>query len=127
VTSIGELDRLDAYAPVAEWRINGRATIDYRPAASCILTVRSNGTWSADLALFTLAGAAELFFVADDGGHFCGPASVARSRADSDPFAMHTRLDGAGPLLVVDPSSVLPEIEDDPMLDGEVVDEVSQS
>jgi len=107
----------------AGWRITGRAQIDERPPVSCALTICADGTWSATLATFTIAGQVDLFLVSDEGGHFCGPASVERSRADSYPFAMQTDLAGVGPLLVVAPESALPDLDE--MLDAEVVEEIS--
>ncbi len=72
---------------------------------------------------FTLAGACDLMLISAEGGQFCGPATVARSQAHSDPFAAYTELVGAGPLLVVAPSQREQlQIEDAEMVDGEVVE-----
>lgn len=112
-------------APDGAWHVRGRATIDKRPGTPCILTVNADGTWAAQLSQFTLAGDFELFLESHDGGHFMGPATVARSRADSYPLAMTTDLVGTGPLLVVAPSITkpAPEVEGAEMVDGEVVGE----
>lgn len=104
------------------WRIYGRATIDDRPAVSCTLTVNPDGTWAAEIATFTLAGQVDLMMEAREGGHFCGPAFVGYSRADSAPFKMRTELIGCGPLLVVDPSTVQGALPDAKMVDAEVVE-----
>lgn len=101
------------------WTLYGRAAIDHRGPASCTLTLHVDGTWSADLATFTLAGTCDLLFTSAAGGRFCGPAHVASSRADTEPLRAVTRLAGAGPLLVMsagaDPSELdsveRPEIE----------------
>ena len=103
------------------WAIRGQAQIDERPAAPCVLIIRLDGTWSAEVATFTLAGEVDLLFVSSEGGQFCGPAAVMRSRADSG-LAMQTELLGVGPLLVVAPSMGQPELEDEEMLEGEVVE-----
>lgn len=111
-------------AEVDGWRIAGLATIGDRPPARAVLVIRANGQWAADVAQFTFAGDLDLFFQSEAGGHFCGPATVARSRADSQPFATSTHLIGTGPLLVVAPSEV-PELPDGTMVDGEVVSVVA--
>lgn len=106
------------------WRVHGHARIDERLGAPCVLVVRADGTWSAEVATFTLAGTVDLFLVSTEGGHFCGPADVERSRADSHPFAMRTVLRGSGPLLVVAPGTVQPELPSaEVILDAEVVED----
>lgn len=115
------LERTEHARAVDGWRIYGRAAIDNRPPARCSLFIGADGKWSADLSTFTFADTVDLFFVADAGGHFCGPAFVERSRAD--PFSATTTLTGVGPLLVVDPSDVKPELPgDEEIVDGEVVE-----
>lgn len=104
---------------MSEWQVYGSATIDDRPASPCTLTVRPDGHWSAVVSTFTLAGEVELLLVGDCGGHFCGPATVVRSRADSHPLTAVTELEGSGPLLVVAPEMVGPDV-----LDAEVLDEL---
>jgi hypothetical protein len=106
------------------WYLTGRAQIDDRPPVRADLRILPSGTWTARVATFTLAGQVDLMFVADGGGHFCGPAFVLISRANTDAgLKMGTELVGVGPLLVVDPASVLPELPPpDGMVDGEVVD-----
>lgn len=37
-------------------RVRGRASIDSRPPVPCTLAIQGDGTWSAELATFTLAG-----------------------------------------------------------------------
>jgi hypothetical protein len=104
------------------WTVRGRARIDDRPPVSCELTIRADGTWSAQVATFTFAGEVDLFLVSTDGGHFCGPAAVASSRADSGAgLSMRTALDGIGPLMVATPQKA-PELPDAEMVDGEVID-----
>lgn len=104
------------------WRLYGRATIDDRRPVRCSLVVAADGTWRADLATFTFADTVDLFFIADAGGHFCGPAFVEHSRADSAPLQASTALTGTGPLLVVAPEQVRPELAGEAILDGEVLD-----
>lgn len=106
-----------------EWCVNGQAKIDERRPVPCVLVVRSDGTWSAEVATFTLAGNVDLFLISDSGGHFCGPAEVARSRADTDPLRAFTELVGSGPLLVVAPQTA-PELPE-AYVEGEVVSESS--
>lgn len=103
------------------WRIHGRARIDNRPPALCSLLIRADGTWSAELANFTLADTVDLYFDSDAGGQFCGPTFVEHSRADTWPLATQTTLTGIGPLLVVAPGDQ-PELTDEEILDAEVVD-----
>jgi hypothetical protein len=105
---------------VSAWQLHGTGVIDGRHA-SCTLTIGDSGSWAADLATFTMLGEVDLLFVSDAGGHFCGPASVASSRLDSDPFRAVTMLYGAGPLMIVAPGGALPELPDGGTLDGEVV------
>lgn len=107
---------------IAGWAVYGTAAIDQRPPVGCILTVQSNGSWCAELSTFTLAGDVDLMFVSDAGGHFCGPATVARSRADSEPLRATTELIGAGPLLIAVPGDAELEGVDVDVLDGEVVE-----
>lgn len=110
-------------APTADdWRLYGRGTIDDRQPVRCSLSIAADGTWRADLSTFTLADTADLFFISDAGGHFCGPVFVERSRADTVPFNASTTLTGTGPLLVVAPEQVRPELLGEEILDGEVVD-----
>lgn len=106
---------------VITWYVRGQAQIDERPPAPCTLSIGSDGNWTAEVAQFTLAGELDLLFTSSVGGRFCGPASVARSGADSYPFAMVTELTGTGPLLVVaaDQHPALPAAD---MVDGEVVE-----
>lgn len=110
-------------ARVAAWRLTGQAELPHRPEAAARLTIRADGTWSAEVAQFTLLGELDLLFVADDGGHFCGPAFVERSAADdAHGVRMGTWLTGTGPLLVVNPGEALPELPGEAMVDGEVVE-----
>lgn len=125
MSTMVELERVDAPVQrVAEWRLTGRAQLPHRPEAFAWLTVRADGTWSAEVTEFTLLGELDLLFVADGGGHFCGPAFVERSAAnDTQGVRMGTWLTGTGPLLVVDPGSSLPELPPSgDMVEGEVVD-----
>jgi hypothetical protein len=106
--------------PVDGWRLFGHASIDTRPPARCSLRIRADGTWSADLATFTLADTVDLYLTTDAGGQFCGPAFVERSRADTEPFSATTTLTGVGPLLVVAPSH-RPTLPAEEILEAEVV------
>lgn len=103
------------------WWLRGWAQIDERPPSPCTLGIASDGTWTAEVATFTLAGELDLLFTSSEGGQFCGPATVARSRADSYPLAMVTDLVGAGPLLVVAVDQQHLELPAGDMVDGEVV------
>jgi len=87
----------------AAWTIYGRAAIDGRGPVGCVLTIRTDGVWSAEVSTFTLADTVDLLFASDSGGRFCGPAFVARSRVDSDPLRAVTELTCTGPLLVIAP------------------------
>lgn len=111
--------------PTSAWHLRGRGRIDDRPAMHCTLTIRSDGSWSAEIAQFTLANDVDLFFEAvDGGGHFCGPAFVKVSRADTHSgLRMGTVLTGTGPLLVVKPGDgERLALESEAMVDGEVVE-----
>lgn len=114
---------IEAATKVDTWRLRGRGAIDDRPPAPCVLRINADGTWSAEIATFTFAGDVDLLVETEAGGHFCGPAFVERSRADSDPLTMRTVLTGTGPLLMVAPghagSAVLPTQE---ILDAEEVE-----
>lgn len=101
------------------WRIRGFAQIDDRPATACVLTIRPDGTWSALVGTFTFASQVDLLVTSADGGQFCGPAFVERSRADTG-GGLGTELQGVGPLLVVAHRN--PELGNVEMVDGEVVD-----
>lgn len=103
------------------WRVYGRAAIDNRPPARCSLFIGADGGWHANLSTFTFADTVDLFFIADAGGHFCGPAFVERSRADTDPFSATTVLTGRGPLLVVAPDQARELVPAEEILNGEVV------
>lgn len=118
-----ELVPFEASLAEAGWWLNGTAKIDYRDAVSAALVIRSDGTWAAEVAIFTLAGEVELYFDSDAGGQFCGPAFVGRSRAGTYPFRMVTELIGTGPLLVVAPHQVQVALPDAEMMEGEVVEE----
>ena len=113
-----------ALRPEAEsgWRLAGRARIDDRPSAGAYLTIRADGTWFARVSTFTLGDVIDLYFEASGGGHFCGPAFVGRSHADSDPLTMQTELLGHGPLLVVDPRTAAAELPGEEVVDAEVVE-----
>jgi hypothetical protein len=106
---------------VSGWVVFGKASIDERQPADCTLTIHPNGSWCADLSTFTLAGDADLMFTSVQGGQFCGPATVLRSRADSDPLRAVTELLGTGPLLVAVPGDAELGSGTD-VLDGEVVE-----
>lgn len=108
--------------PETGWRLRGTARIDSRKPVPAVLTIRADGSWFAQVANFTFAGQVDLYFDADAGGHFCGPAFVGSSRADSAPFAMCTDLIGSGPLLVVKPDQIPLALPDAEMVDAEVVD-----
>lgn len=118
-----ELARRDhAPGPVDAWRLSGSARIDDRPARPCTLTIGADGSWTATVSQFTLAGTVDLFFESSTGGQFCGPAFVVRSGASTD-TGMGTALAGVGPLLVAKPSDAQLELGDAGMVDGEVVGE----
>ncbi len=108
---------------ISGWVVLGKASIDERPPADCTLTINPNGSWCAELSTFTLAGDVDLIFTSVQGGQFCGPATVLRSRADSDPLRAVTELLGTGPLLIAVPGDA--ELEAGPggdVLNGEVVE-----
>lgn len=107
----------------AGWRVAGRGRIDDRAPVPCTLVINPDGSWAARIAVFTFAGQVDIFFVADAGGHFCGPAFVNRSGADSAPFNMYTELIGAGPLLIAHPADASAALPDAETVDAEVVDE----
>jgi len=121
---VQELARLEPQPRrIKEWRLSGRTALPHRPPAPAWLTIRADGSWSAEVAQFTLLGELDLLFIADDGGHFCGPAFVERSAAnDAHGVRMGTWLTGTGPLLVVKPSDDLHELLDAAMVDGEVIE-----
>lgn len=105
------------------WSLRGRATIDKRSPVRCFLVISATGAWSAEVDTFTLAADVDLLFFADQGGEFCGPATVARSRADSDPIRACTELVGTGPMLIAESGDA--ELEAGPnadVFDGEVVE-----
>ena len=102
------------------WALRGQATIDGRPPSPAALRVNPDGTWTAEVYTFTFAGELDLFFVSEQGGHFCGPTFVERSRADSHPIRAITELRGTGPLLVVAPARA--ELPADEVIDAEVVE-----
>lgn len=104
------------------WNIRGRATIDKRQPVQCFLSISATGAWSAELDTFTLAGDVDLMFTSNEGGDFCGPATVARSRADSEPLRAFTELIGTGPLLIAVPGDAELEGVDADVVDGEVVE-----
>lgn len=88
---------------IDSWRIPGRGSMDDGLATAGVLWIRADGTWGAEVSMFTLGNQVDLLFESNQGGHFCGPAFVERSRVDSNVFAMRTVLTGVGPLLIVAP------------------------
>lgn len=104
------------------WRLAGHGTIDDRPPVRCTLIVRDDGNWVAELATFTFADTADLLFTSDEGGQFCGPVQVGRSRVDTYPANMRTELTGRGPLLVVSAGAAGLELPaEEEILEAEVV------
>ena len=105
----------------AHWWIYGTAAIDGRPPVGARLQINTDGTWSARVDTFTLADTVDLMFRSAAGGDFCGPAFVEKSEAHTAPLRGSTALTGVGPLLVVDPTTVIPELPAAADLEGEVV------
>lgn len=98
------------------WTVHGAARIGDRGPFRCVLTVRPDGRWEAEVSTFTIAAGLDLFVVTDEGGELCGPAAVAHSRADSRPLRGSTRMVGCGPLLIAWPGSA-----DTDVIDGDIV------